>query len=175
MNTEIAISLFHLVANMRYGLVGERSDESLFTLGYGTCSTKHSVLARLLELSGYQVQRYCVKVNLKCLEQYLPRDLASLGRDVFDYHNFLKININGSWLTLDATFGAYEHSMGMPTNICWDGRNNCKLLFSGAMDAPIQVQDLYAEKERLIASLSEHQRIDWKLFFTSLLQYLESR
>lgn len=175
MNKEMAISLFHLVANMRYGLVGERSDESLLRLGYGTCSTKHSVLARLLELSGYQVQRYCVKVNLKCLEQYLPPEIASLGRDVFDYHNFIKIHINGSWLTADATFGAYEHSMGLPTNIGWNGRNNCKLLFSGAVEAPVQVQDLYAEKERLIASLSEHQRLDRKLFFASLLQYIESR
>lgn len=170
---EQARSLFHLVANTRYGGVGARSDERLYLDGVGSCSVKHSVLASLLEACGFEVKKYILKVHLNCLNSYLPTALAVDDESLIDFHNFLKVRINGVWLIVDATFGQFERKLGLPSNVGWCGAQNCDLLFSGDVGDSVEVADIYESKQKHVATLDSLLQKNRRDFFNVLCSYLE--
>lgn len=164
--------LFHLVSNIPYGSVGARSVETTILKNKGSCSTKHVLLADLLKREGVEVRYFIGKSDLRGLNKFLP-DTMRLEGAVYDYHNFLKIQVDGSWYVADATFGLREQQIGFPSNVNWSLEGDCKILFP-VLESE-EVDDIFLAKEKKIAGLTKDEQATRSKYFSNLINYMSEK
>jgi len=169
---DFAVYQFHMVANIPYGGIGDRSRENLIQNNRGSCSSKHALLSDMLYMAGIETKKYIGKCDLRRLNAFLPEQLQA-KEEIFDFHNFLEIKTGLNWTLLDATFGVTEKAKGMPTNIGWDGNSDCNILFP--VSERTIVDDIFSAKASAIADLSEDQQQKRQHFFAKLVAYLNEK
>ena len=165
-----AITLLQIVSNIPYGNVGVRSEQETARGNAGSCSSKHLLLASLFSAVGLEVKFFMGAVDLALFNKSLETPI-NLPGECWDFHNFLEVKIGGAWRKVDATFGVSESKYGLPNNLDWNAKRNCRILF------PVQeiweVEDLVEEKERKLASLSPEMQENRDIFFSRFLLMLK--
>lgn len=164
---------FLFVRDIAYGDIGSRNPYDVLEKKKGTCSGKHALLRILLEKLGYEVQPYFAKHDFSQFPlQKWPDALREFQSKILtDYHDFLKVDVDGKWVDVDAIFDAFMESKGFPvTN--WDGMSDVPL--------PIKAQEIFPakgdvedHKKRLIAALPEQVQKDRKAFLGTLTKWLD--
>src|SRR3989344_3925296 len=99
---------FKFVRDIHYGDIGSRDPFFVLQAKKGTWSGKHALLKLFLEGLGYEVQTYFAKHDFsKFPIRPWPESLADFrAKTLTDYHDFLKVDVGGNWLTVDAIFDA---------------------------------------------------------------------
>lgn len=167
---EKVIFLFELVREIPYGNIGKRGILEVLEQKKGSCSGKHLLLGYLCELLGLKVKYMMGKTNLKDFNKMLPDELC-LEKDVFDYHNYLKICINNKWVLVDATFDSSLKCIGFPVNDKWFADRDCQLAFETIENN--EVMDLLDSKVKALSNLTEAQRIKRSKFFQNLIEWID--
>jgi len=152
------ISLFEMVRDIPYDVIGSREASEVLEKKKGTCSGKHLLLGRLFELIGIEVKYMMCLTKFNFIQNSFPEKLKKMldKEDIFDYHNFLKIKNESKWIVVDATFDLPLKDYGLPVNSHWDGLSNCKIALQ-----PIKictVSNLSFEKQNAIDRLSKEQQ-----------------
>ena len=74
----------------------------------------------------------------------------------YDFHNFLKVDLKGTWVTLDATFGVNEEPLAVGNNLHWNGIDDCQILFP--VRDEFAVDDAFSAKAKLLETLTPAER-----------------
>ncbi|MDD4287331.1 MAG: hypothetical protein PHO20_05570 [Candidatus Peribacteraceae bacterium] len=164
---------YEFVRDIAYGNIGSRSAEDVFLARKGTCSGKHALLKMFFESLGYEVQSWFAEHDFSQFPIHpWPQVLAEFrGKTITDFHDFLKVNISGEWITVDAVFDAPLVRLGFPS-LQWDGQNDMKLPIRALQVFPAEV-DVESHKKALIASLPQETQELRKRFLSLLTFWLE--
>jgi hypothetical protein len=124
------ITVFRKVRDIPYGVIDSRDPLKVLAANKGTCSGKHLLLAGLYRSMGLVVHDMVVFHKYRDLPRMVeyPHHLKLLlhkGHGIPDYHNFIKLSLKGTWITLDATFedDLKDHFVVNE----WDGRSDTRL------------------------------------------------
>jgi transglutaminase-like putative cysteine protease len=105
---EKARALFHAVREIRYGYVDHNDLEtcrasSVLTARYGYCVGKAALLSALCRAAGIPA-----RIGFADVTNHLatPRMLETMGSNVFAWHGYSEILIEGRWLRVSPTFNA---------------------------------------------------------------------
>ena len=104
------------------------------------------------------------------LNDYLPENLA-IEKPTLDFHNFIKIYRCGKWLTVDATFGSHEAKLGFPTNMHWNGKSDCRVLFPSKNVR--EIKDIKVAKKEVLSKISNNVLLKRKDALDKLVAYLD--
>jgi hypothetical protein len=157
------VFLFHAVRNLPYLSTGDRSIEGILTRRAGSCSSKHILLAELLNHAGVKAQVELVLGDFATpfrVAHKIPISLANAARDgIRDIHNVVRADINGASVILDATWHDAMLPFAMRVNNAWTGQVDTEI----AVDVQKMLGpsiDPAEDKARIIASWpqAEQQR-----------------
>ncbi|MDD5041308.1 MAG: hypothetical protein PHX87_03485 [Candidatus Peribacteraceae bacterium] len=164
---------YAFVRDIAYGDIGSRGAHDVLLARKGTCSGKHALLKMLFESLGYEVQSWFAEHDFsKFPIRPWPQELQEFaGKTIPDFHDFLKVNIGGEWITVDAVFDASLVRLGFPL-LQWDGKMSMELPIHALRVFPAEV-DVESHKKALIASLPQEDQAQRKKFLSSLTAWLE--
>lgn len=164
---------YEFVRDIAYGNIGSRSAFDVLQARKGTCSGKHALLKMFFESLGYEVQSWFAEHDFSQLPIKLwPQALADFrGKTITDFHDFLKVNISGEWITVDAVFDAPLVRLGFPS-LEWDGQRDMILPVRALRVFPAE-EPVGHHKKTLIASLPQETQTLRKKFLSSLTAWLE--
>jgi hypothetical protein len=178
LNKEQAIiKVFEKVRDIPYGVINSRDPFKVYSENKGTCSGKHFLLAALYRAMGLNVK------DMISFHKYenLPRNveytkelqrLLQLSDGIPDYHNFIKIDINKKWLTIDATFEKDLRDYFIVNE--WNGKDDMRLTVD-----PVTIWEVKDPLEFKIKKLGElplkkqNDRREFLSKFTSWLDVLK--
>lgn len=128
-----------------YGRNVDRSPASVLREGRGTCSTKHALLAELLEdrpeLDLRLVHRVYRIEREEARERFGDRTAATVPPEgLVDVHTYATLMIDGRRTVIDVTF---------PSEVAWDGHSDMPLACGEGTDVPA-ADDLWAQKAELV-------------------------
>ncbi|MEE9455336.1 MAG: hypothetical protein V3V13_13280 [Paracoccaceae bacterium] len=171
------VSIFHAVRNIPYGVTGERSPDAVLKNHLGSCSGKHILLRDLLITAGFTAEVVTIYCHFnKGLPQHssFPPDLAEMIRkgEMVDYHHYVRAQIDGDWLHLDATWPDALQIYGFPVNIDWKGVGHTHIAAT-AIEEYAAVDNLAEFKQGLIAALPRDVREARSRFFAKLTQWMQ--
>jgi hypothetical protein len=169
-------AVYHAVRNIPYGSIGRRDPAHVLVANAGSCSAKHMLLDELLRRLGHRTRLITIFTHF---DEGVPdhasypeelRELLRRGK-VPDFHHFLRVEQNGRWLDLDATWHDRLGAYGFPVNAGWTGAGDTRLAARPIREYP-PTDDLVALKERLLKELSPPQRALRTRFFGLLSDWI---
>jgi len=167
------VCIFNFVRDIPYGDIGSRDPFEVLKAKKGTCSGKHALLKLLLEGLGYEVQSFFAKHDFSKFPLLpWPEELCEFQSVVLtDFHDFLKVKIDGKWVTIDAIFDRPLRKFGFPVQD-WNGRSDMRLPITAGEIFPAE-KDVEAHKKRLLGELPEVVRFKRKEFLSALTIWLD--
>ena len=123
--TPSVAEVFHAVRRLPYFSSGNRSLETLLKTGRGSCSSKHILLATLLNKLGIKAEVELVLgdfgLPLKAVRE-IPDALRKFSEQgIRDVHNVVRAWIEGQPVILDATWHDAVIPHGFRVNHHWEG------------------------------------------------------
>jgi hypothetical protein len=172
-----AVSLFHAVRKLPYLSTGDRSLEGILARRAGSCSSKHILLAALLNHVGVKADVELVLGDFATpfrAAQNIPLDFVAAARDgIRDIHNIVRADINGASIVLDATWHDAMLPFDMRVNNTWNGQGNTLVAVDvkqmlGASAEPAE------HKARLISSWPEAEQQKRRRFLEAVNDWVAS-
>ena len=122
-----AAAAFALVRDLPYRRTSTPEPETAIEEWRGTCSSKHRLLQALLQELGHpSMLMVATHEFTPANSPWLPPHLlAGVERaPVPDVHNFLRVEADEDWFSVDATWPLAAGALGLPVNEHWvPGRN----------------------------------------------------
>jgi len=139
---EQIIKIFKRVRDIRFGSIDSRNPMDVFKANKGTCSGKHFLIKELYKGIGLQTKDMICMQRWKDLiwfptDQYkivhFSEELIEMLKknEIIDFHNYLKVLINGEWIQIDVTIDKPLKKLGFFTTENWDGKSDMPLCFCG--------------------------------------------
>jgi hypothetical protein len=170
-----AVSLFHNVRNLPYLSTGDRSLEGILMRRAGSCSSKHILLAALLNHIGIKAHVELVLGDFATPfrnSRNIPAALTSAALDgIRDIHNVVCAKVNGATVILDATWHDAMQPFNMRVNNRWQGK--------GTTDIAVDVTQMLGpspqpaeDKARIIASWPEAEQMRRRRFLETVNEWV---
>ena len=171
---EKIIKLFEFVRDIPYGNIGSRDPDEVYKQNKGTCSGKHELLKKFYKELGIQVKDFIAMHKFNDFKVDFPEEIKEvLNRtEIIDPHNFFKILVDDSWITVDVTWDKPLKSLGFPVTEDWDGKSDMELCI-----IPIEIietDDPIGLKKEKLSELPENVQSDRKLFLERMTSWLET-
>ncbi len=119
------LTLFHAVRNIPYLSTGDRSLKGILQRRAGSCSSKHILLAALLNKIGIPARVELVLGDFATPfrnAHNIPSGFVDAARPgIRDIHNILRADLNGTSVILDATWHDAMLPFNMRVNNTWNG------------------------------------------------------
>jgi Transglutaminase-like superfamily len=168
--------VYHAVRKIPYGSTGERNPVKVIANNLGSCSGKHILLRDLLREVGQEAEVITMFTHFNRgipSHPAMPAELRAMiaGREVCDFHHYVRVRMGEGWRKLDATWHDALISYGFPVNRDWNGESDTVLAATPIREYPA-VEDLIAWKEQLITELTPEQRDLRANFFTTLTEWM---
>lgn len=108
--------IFEKVRDIPYGVIGSRDPEQVYLRNMGTCSGKHLLFFELAAALGFEVRHFVRYHSFREFPVKLPPHLLKMldEKDILDYHNFVRVLVDGRWLTIDLTWDMPLKKYGFP-------------------------------------------------------------
>jgi hypothetical protein len=168
--------VYHAVRKIPYGSTGERNPVKVIANNLGSCSGKHILLRDLLREVGREAEVITMFTHFNRgipSHPAMPAELRAMiaGKDVCDFHHYVRVREAEGWHKLDATWHDALISYGFPVNRDWNGNSDTVLAATPIREYPA-VEDLIAWKEQLLTQLTPEQRDFRAKFFTALTEWM---
>jgi hypothetical protein len=139
--TEDLRQIVNRVRAIPYGRNVDRSAAGVRREGRGTCSTKHALLAELVD--GVQLVHRICRIDRDRARELFGDGAAELvpPEGLVDVHTYATVEIEGRRTVIDVTF---------PSKDPWDGRSDMPLSCGDGVDVPA-TDDPFAQKAELVA------------------------
>jgi hypothetical protein len=172
---EKLVSAYHSVRDIPYGGVRTKDTDDVLADNKGTGRGKHALLKTIFESMGYEVKEYLARHNLS--EYPLnpwPTELdAFKGKRITSFHEFLKVKLHDTWVTVDAAFDHSLVPLGFPS-LDWDGKSDMALPVNAEEIIPMKGDGALQIKE-LIRALPDDERQLRQSFLKTLKAWIESK
>jgi hypothetical protein len=176
-NEEALVCVFEAVRDIPYGSTGERDPEKIVTENLGSCSGKHLLLSKLLDLLGFENK---IVTCFHHFNEALPDRTDYPDRfkqiirnhNVIDFHHFVNLKRGGRWLNIDATWDCHLHDFGFPVNFGWQGYTDTTVAVKPIRFYP-ETDDLVGLKIKLIDELPQHDKEIRAEFLSLLTEWLK--
>ncbi len=168
------ITLFEKVRDIPYGDIGSRNPLDVYKQNRGTCSGKHELLKALYKELGIPVKDFIIMHRFKELPILFPINIQKIlnTTDIIDPHNFIKIEIDGKWITVDVTWDKNLKKLGFPINENWDGKTNLNI--SVVPEGKIyEAENPIELKQKLISKQAKIAQKERKLFLKAVTEWLD--
>ncbi|MBP7114166.1 MAG: hypothetical protein KBA40_01800 [Candidatus Peribacteraceae bacterium] len=172
---EARLEAFHRVRDIAYGDIGSRNPFDVLAANKGTCSGKHALLRKLLESMDYKVQPWFATHDFsKFPVKEWPAELLPYASKILtDYHDFLKVNVDRKWVTVDAIFDTDMGELGFPVTE-WDGESDVPLPIL-ALETFQAEDDAEGQKKKLLGALPDQAQTDRKEFLQALTKWIDRK
>ena len=179
------IRIFEEVRDIRFGSIESRDPMDVYKANKGTCSGKHFLLRELYKEIGLKTKDMLCMQRWKDLiwfptSRYKIVNFSDklknmlMKNEIIDFHNYIKILVNGKWIQLDVTIDKPLKKLGFFTSETWDGKSNLPLCFCGSHKI-WDCEDNGLEKKReLIEQLPEHIRMARHQFLQSMTEWVDN-
>jgi hypothetical protein len=179
------VAIFEKVRDIPFGHMGSRDPKDVYESNKGTCSGKNFLLRELYKAIGVQTK------DLICLQRWkdltwfpddtygtveLPEELVEILEtyEVVDFHNYVKILVDGRWVTVDVTIDLPLMKIGFYTTEHWDGKSDMPLCFVGTHKVWDCGDQGLERKAELTAMLPQEIREARLLFLRKLTKWIDS-
>ena len=136
------LALYERVRDIPFGSIGSRDPYKVYQANKGTCSGKNFLIKELFNEIGVETKDMIVLQRWKDLtwfpdDEYkvvkLPDHLMKLfeNNEIVDFHNYVKILVEGKWVQVDVTIDAPLQALGFHVVENWDGKSDMPLCFVG--------------------------------------------
>ena len=136
------VALYEKVRDIPFGSIGSRDPYKVYQANKGTCSGKNFLIKELFNEIGVETKDMIVLQRWKDLtwfpdDEYkvvkLPDYLMKLfeNNEIVDFHNYVKILVDGKWVQVDVTIDAPLKDLGFHVVENWDGKSDMPLCFVG--------------------------------------------
>lgn len=172
------VAVFEHIRDIPYALVPELRDPEtgpagILKLCKGSCVPKHYLLGMLFTKMGLAVKYASYIFDWDDKEIKYPSALRALTKEMpITAHLACKVNINGKWVLVDATWDPPLVKYGFPVNKKWDGLSDCrsavtpiKEIIHETLDEFVRFADerrkVYTEEEKETYAKFTTQLNDW--------------
>jgi hypothetical protein len=179
------IKIFEKVRDIRFGTIGSRDPKDVYEKNKGTCSGKNFLLRKLYQAIGVRTKDMICMQRWKDLT-WFPDDMYGLvdlsddlrqqlaQREIIDFHNYVKIYVNNTWITVDATIDLPLTKLGFYTTEHWDGLSDMPLCFVGSHKVWDCGDDGFEKKAELTGTLPQELQDARHQFLVTLTGWLDS-
>ncbi len=150
-----AVSVFHAVRQLPYLSTGDRSIEGIVLRRAGSCSSKHILLAALLDKIGIKAEVELVlgdfATPLREAHNVPAAFMTAAHEGIRDIHNIVRARVDGHIVVLDATWHDQVKPFGFRVNDTWSGTGGTRI----AVDVERMLgpsDDPAVDKAKIIAS-----------------------
>ena len=167
------IALFERVRDLPYQYPASRNPVDVLQRPGGSCSGKHYLLGELFRRQGLAVRHMLCTHRFNESPVPFPDRMQDLLRknEIVDVHDYLQINLDGTWIDVDATWPLALRDFGLPATDDWDGQSSMMLTVVPEEQAPTSGDPAKAKEERL-SKLTPRQRTLRKQFLEALGQWV---
>ena len=126
------ISIYQHIRDIPYAIIAELRDpktgpSGLIKINKGSCVPKHFLLAAMFGELGLPVKYASYLFNWNDPAIKFPPALKKLVKNMpITAHLATKVNIDGRWILVDATYDLPLKKAGFPVNESWDGLSDTK-------------------------------------------------
>ncbi len=182
---EQIIKIFEKVRDIRFGSIDSRDPMDVYKANKGTCSGKHFLLRDLYKGIGLKTKDMICMQRWKDLT-WFPADMYELvnfsenlkqmlkQHEIIDFHNYVKILLNGKWIQLDVTIDLPLKKLGFYTTENWNGKSDMPLCFCGSHKIWDCGDNGMEKKRELVKKLPEHIRTARHQFLQSLTKWIDN-
>jgi hypothetical protein len=179
------IKIFEKVRDIRFGSIGSRDPKDVYEKNKGTCSGKNFLLRELYKAIGLRTKDMICMQRWKDLT-WFPDDVYGLVElpdnlreqlvrwEIIDFHNYVKILVNDTWITVDATIDLPLTKLGFYTTEHWDGLSDMPLCFVGSHKVWDCGDKGFERKAELTGSLPQELQDARQRFLVTLTDWLDS-
>ncbi|TFF97143.1 MAG: hypothetical protein EU547_05095 [Promethearchaeota archaeon] len=138
------VKIFEKVRDIPFGRnkTNSRDPMDVYEFNKGTCSGKNFLLRELYKGIGLKTRDMICMQRWKDLTWFptdkykiveFPEDLKLLLQDneIIDFHNYVKVLVDGKWIQVDVTIDKPLTKLGFFTTEDWDGNSDMPLCFCG--------------------------------------------
>jgi transglutaminase-like putative cysteine protease len=165
--------------------MGSRDPKDVYEENKGTCSGKNFLLRELYKAIGVPTKDMICLQRWKDLTWFpddtygtvkLPEELTQLleTTEVVDFHNYVKILVDGRWVTVDVTIDVPLLKLGFYTTEHWDGKSDMPLCFVGTHKVWDCGDQGLERKAELTAMLPQEIRDARLVFLKKLTMWIDS-
>ena len=126
------ISVFKNIRDIPYSLAFPMTDprtapERILELGRGSCGPKHYLLAEMFRRLGFKVIYATIPFLWNDPDTQYPPEIRQLAASLPVVHHLTcRVQINGCWVLVDATWDLALKRVGFPVNEHWDGKSETR-------------------------------------------------
>lgn len=169
---EQIVAAFHTVRRYVYLSDGVRDPDVIEARRAGACTGKHLVLRKHLRKAGFDAN---VETVLGDFSAGIPphssmsselREMI-LGEPVMDFHNFVRVDLDGRSIVLDATWHDEVAAYGFSVNADWNGDGDTSIALVPERSLGVS-EDVISLKESGLESLDDAMKTR-RLKFLKLL------
>ena len=126
------IAIYYKIRDIPYGILPELNDPvnylGILETWMGSCTPKHLLLCNMYERLGRKVLYSVYPYRWAEFEELYPKELWKLALKMAPAnHLACRVEINGSWVLVDATVDPPLGRIGLPVNVSWDGESDTLL------------------------------------------------
>lgn len=126
---EAMIAIYNRVRDIPYAVVPELNSPvnyiDILKLNRGSCTPKHLLLGNMYRSLGLDVLYVVFPYAWAQFKELYPPELWELALKMPPaYHLACKVEIEGSYVLVDATIDPPLGKIGLPVNIAWDGKSD---------------------------------------------------
>jgi hypothetical protein len=178
------VALYEKVRDIPFGTIGSRDPYKVYLANKGTCSGKNFLIKELFNEIGVKTKDMICLQRWKDLTWYpddeydvvkLPNDLMEHfdKNEIVDFHNFVKIFVDGKWVQLDVTIDLPLKALGFHVVENWDGKSDMPLCFVGSHKVWDCGNEGYLKKIEFTSLLPDGAEDARKDFLKSLTSWID--
>jgi len=124
------INVFNQIRDIPYRIIPDLGDpvegpRKLIEFGCGSCTPKHFLLGYMFSKLDLTVTYVSFPYSWNQFQLDYPSDLRKLSENLpIEYHLACRVQIEGRWSYVDATWDMPLKKAGFPVNEFWDGIGN---------------------------------------------------
>lgn len=179
------VKIFEKVRDIRFGSINSRNPIDVYKANKGTCSGKHFLIKELYKGIGLKTKDMICMQRWKDLMWFptgnyeivnFSEELIDMLKEyeIIDFHNYLKIFIDGKWIQLDVTIDKPLKKLGFFTTENWDGKSDMPLCFCGTNKIWDCEDNGMEQKRNLVNQLPEKIRTARKEFLEQLTKWIDA-
>ncbi len=168
------IVLFEKVRDLAYAYPTSRDPVEVLRASRGSCSGKHYLLGALYRELNLPARHMICSHRFNESPIGFPEQMQDMLRknEIVDLHDYLQIDVNGTWVDVDATWQVELRAFGFPVNEEWDGKTPMALSVVPDELTPVE-NDPERQKEAMLARLTPRQRTLRKQFLEALNAWVQ--
>ena len=153
------VALFERVRDIPYAYPTSRDPVEVLSLRRGSCSGKHYLLGEMYRHSGLATRHMICSHRFNESLIVFPDAMQEMLRknEIVDLHDYLQIEVEGTWIDVDATWEAGLRAFGFPVNEDWDGTSPMALSVVPEEFTLVE-RDPERHKEEMLSKLTPRQR-----------------